>query len=203
MKTPNELSIVVGLALATMFLGSAANASQWSPSWVFQAENVQVHPAAPDFTEASPLTGAATLKRTRYGFTGRIMTKVMSAGDAYTVWIVVFNNSDACYTSPCSADDLGNEAARAAVFNGAGAISASDGNGGGIINVDFSAVAGKIPDGMCCFGSLDRRNGLRAEVHIVVDQHPEATEMPDEFFWTTHLTTPFAGHRFAVFLPVD
>lgn len=201
MKIPNQISILSGLVLATM-LASAANASHWRPSWVFQAENVQVHPNAPDAMDTSP-RGAATLKRTRYGFTGQIMAQVLTAGDAYTVWIVIFNNSDACFSHPCSAADLGNADARSAVFNGAGAISASDGNGGGVINAEFSAVAGKIPDGMCCRGSLDRRNGLRAEVHIVVDQHPETPDAPDESFWTTHLTTPFGGHRFAIFLPVD
>ncbi len=210
MKILVNFSIFIGLALASMsalaeiessaFGASSHSAGHWRPSWVFQPEDV--------VSEADGSRhGAAWLKRTRHGIKGRIMTNVDTAGDPYSVWFVIFNKSKYCATSPCSADDLppngGDPRINVAVYNATGAISASDGKGGGVINADFTAVAGKTPDGICCFGKLARRNGLKAEVHIVVDKHPMAPDVVDPFFWVTHLTTPSGDlHRAAIFLPV-
>jgi len=198
----------ITLLISLLFVASLANAGHWRPSWVFQSENVLAQADDPTY---GIYYGASTLKRTKYGFSGRIMTNVENAGEAYTVWLVIFNNPRFCATSPCSGADLpefaggsGDPRVDVAVLNGAGAISASDGGEGGVINVDFEAKAvGRVPDGICCFGSLARRNGMKAEVHIVVDKHPPPTDPTDEFYWTTHLTTPFMGHRFSVFLPAQ
>ena len=162
--------------------------------------------------------GAAWLMRTPDGVHGRIMTKVSTAGDPYTLWIVVFNNPAECATSPCSANDLGNIDVGGSVFNGSGAISASDGGlkangkpaGGGVVNFDFILPAHPLPTGLfMLFGhdrnGLDTGNGYGAEIHLVIDKHPPI--MPG-MSWVPDLTTtnfPMAGpatnDSFAVFLP--
>ena len=199
--------ITTTMFLSLLLVTGLAHADNGKSAWTFQTENVLAQDDAPTF---GVYYGAATLKRKAGGISGRIMTNVMNAGEPYTVWLVIFNHSRFCATSPCSEADLpdfaggtGDPRIDVAVLNGSGSISASDGNGGGVLNADFTAVAGKVPDGICCFGSLARRNGQKAEVHIVIDKHPAPTDPTDEFFWTTHLTTPYIGHRFAVFLPAD
>lgn len=166
-----------------------------------------------DLTTTTPTrAGAAWLRRSRNGADGRVMVNVGTAGNPYTVWLVVFNYPDACTgaflldadgneLTRCDAPDLGVEAVGASVYNASGAISQSDGNGGGVINIDFNAVAGNIPQGTCCFGEgIHRDNGFGAEVHVVVDRHPSIAAGGS---WVVDLTTPFAGHRAAVFLPLD
>lgn len=206
--------VATTMLLTLLFTAGLAHANHWRPSWVFQAENVL---AQADDPNDRMYYGAATLKRTKFKIDGRIMTFGENAGEAYTVWFVIFNYPEFCMTSPCSAADLppqalppgaepGDPRVDVAVFNGAGAISAWDGKKGrkkaGVINVDFEALAGRTPEGMCCFGSLAPWNGLKAEVHVVVDKHPD-TVLTDENYWPVHLTTPFMGHRFAIFLPAD
>lgn len=185
--------------LFLLLAAGAAHADNRQSPWDYQVQNIVAQSDAPMF---NTYYGAASLYRTRFGIEGRVMAQVDNAGEAYTVWIVIFNKPFHCATSPCSADDLGNERVEAAVLNGTGAISASDGNGGGVINADFSAMGGRVPDGLCCFGSLGKNRGRKAEVHIVIDSHPDVVNpVMDPEYWTVHLTTPFAGHRFAVFLP--
>lgn len=198
-------TIVITLFLGLLMSAGLAQASGWRHSWTFQTENVVAQDDAPAF---GTYYGAANLQRTRYGISGRIMTNVENAGEPYTVWIVIFNRPQFCATSPCTGADLpefvggmGDPRVDVAVLNASGSITGSDGNGGGVLNLDFSAKAGRVPEGLCCFGKLARRNGLKAEVHIVVDKHPPPTDPMDETYWITHLNTPFMGHRFAIFLP--
>lgn len=200
-------TIVTALFLGLLMTAGLAQASGWRPGWIFQTENVVAQDDAPMF---GIYYGAANLKRTRYGITGRVMTTVDNAGEPYTVWVVIFNKPQFCATSPCTGADLpdfaggsGDPRVDVAVLNGSGSITGSDGNGGGVLNADFSVASGRVPEGLCCFGSLARRNGMKAEVHIVIDKHPPPTDPTDEFYWTTHLNTPFMGHRFAIFLPAD
>ena len=160
-------------------------------------------------------TGAAWLIRTEDGISGRIMTRVSTAGDPYTLWVVVFNNPDAC-TGGCGEDDLGVEEVGASVFNGTGAISAPDGQlkkngkpgGGGVINFDFEIPAHPLPNGLfLLFGDADglyQGNGYGAEIHLVVDKHPS---IQPGMSWVNDLTTtnfpgmgPATNDTVAVFL---
>jgi len=159
--------------------------------------------------------GASWLIRSEDEIEGRIMTKVTTAGDAYTLWIIVFNDPSEC-EGGCGEDDLGNPEVGASVFNGSGAISAADGGlnrngkpaGGGVINFDFEIEAGNLPNDLfLLFGSEDglaEDNGYGAEVHLVIDQHPP---VPDGMSWIPDLTTtnfpgagPATNNRVAVFL---
>ena len=199
--------IVTTMFLFLMLAAAFAHAGHGNPGWVYQVENVLAQADEPNF---GLYYGAATLDRKKQKISGRIMTTVENAGEAYTVWFVIFNKPQFCATSPCGFADLpdfaggsGDPRVDVAVISASGAISASDGNGGGVVNADFEAYAGKVPAGICCFGKLAHRNGHKAEVHIIVDFHPPPIDPTDEFYWTTHLTTPFMGHRFAIFLPTN
>ncbi len=160
-------------------------------------------------------TGAAWLMRTPDGIRGRIMTQVSTAGDPYTLWVIVFNNPDAC-VGGCGEDDLGTPEVGASVFNGGGAISSPDGQlkkngkpgGGGVINFDFTVPAHPLPSGLfVLFGDPDglyAGNGYGAEIHLVVDKHPS---IPAGMSWLNDLTTtnfpgmgPAINDSFAVFL---
>ncbi len=167
----------------------------------------------PDFTPA----GAATLIRTKHGLEGRVMVNVDGAGEPYSVWWVIFNNPKKCKYTPCTGganplEDLLNPEVGVSVFNASGAISAYNGGtsvGNGVINLDFRTIAGHRPKGLFVldwegtpFGDrLRRGNGLKAEVHLVVDRHPNLES------WTTELTTtnfgPNTNHRAAIFFPIE
>lgn len=198
-------TIVTILFLGLLMSAGLVHAAGSQHRWTFQTENVVAQDDAPTL---GIYYGAANLQRTRYDISGRIMANVENAGEPYTVWIVIFNRPQFCATTPCTANDLpdfaggiGDPRVDVAVLNASGSITGSNGDGGGVLNLDFSAVAGQVPEGLCCFGQLAPRNGLKAEVHIVVDKHPAPTDPTDEFYWITHLNTPFMGHRFAIFLP--
>jgi len=161
--------------------------------------------------------GAAWLIRSEEEIEGRIMAKVSTAGDAYTLWGVVFNNPGACASTPCSANDIPNGNVGASVFYTSSTISAADGGlkengkpaGGGVINFDFEIEGGSLPDGLFLLvgdpDGLAEDNGFGAEIHFVVDKHPP---VPDGMSWISDLTTtnfpdmgPATNERVAIFLP--
>lgn len=161
-------------------------------------------------------TGAAWLMRTEDGIRGRIMSNVSTAGDPYTLWVVVFNNPAACVDG-CDGSDLANAEVGGSVFSGTGAISAADGqlktngkpSGGGVINFDFVIPAHSLPNGLFLLvgdpAGLYAGNGYGAEIHLVIDKHP----MPGPgMSWIDDLTStnfpgagPAVNDVVAVFLP--
>ena len=85
----------------------------------------------------------------------------------------------------------------ASVFNGSGAISAADGSGYGVFNVDFELPAGQLPEGLFLLvgdpKGLHRGRGVGAEVHLIIDEHPLPAQGDS---WIPDLTTthfPGAG----------
>ncbi len=167
-------------------------------------------------------TGAATITRSRNGISGRVMTNVATAGDPYTLWVIVFNNPGACAVpfecfgpvDTATPEDI--ERTGAVAFNGNGAISNSNGDGGGVVNIDFNVVAGNLPDGLFVLvgdpTGLERGNGFAAEVLLIIDKHekPAPDDMGNPGSWVEDLTTtnpPGMGsaitHRVAVFRAVE
>lgn len=153
--------------------------------------------------------GAATLVRSKNGIRGRMMTNVPTAGDPYTLWVLVFNNPSKC-AGVCGEGDIGNEDVQVSIFNGSGAISAANGLGGGVVNMDFEVVAGDLPtDQFVLFqtgNGLHRNNGFRVQIALVVDQHPPIPLGSGS--WLDDLTTtnnpgegPATNNAIAVFLP--
>ena len=153
--------------------------------------------------------GAAWIVRSKNGFEGRIMSNVPTAGDPYTLWVVIFNNPSAC-DGPCDDPDIANPEVGASIFNGSGAISTSNGKGGGVVNLNFDVVAGNLPNDLFVLvgegSGLRRNNGYDAQVVLVIDQHPAITPGADS--WIGDLTeTNFPGMgpatsiTFAIFIP--
>lgn len=161
--------------------------------------------------------GAAWIMRTADGIRGSIMARTSSGeGNPYTLWIVVFNNPEAC-EGGCDGSDLGNANVGGSVFNGGGAIVGPGGSlnpngkpaGGGAVKIDFNIPAHALPDGLFLLvgdpAGLYEGNGYDAEVHLVIDRHP----MPGPgMSWIPDLTTtnfpgqgPASNDSFAVFVP--
>lgn len=191
--------VLFGALLTTMAFSTTASGegngyksfnSWWWPGSRYQTADVK---SLPTFANS----GAVTLVRERNKISGRIMANVPTAGDAYTVWFIVVNNPSACIDYVClpvgpDNDDLLNPATRTTIFNATGAISASDGNGGGVVNADFAVEAGRLPQGLFILeGSqyaLRYRNGFGALVIIIIDQHPPV-DVANNASWIRDLTT--------------
>ena len=162
--------------------------------------------------------GAAWLIRSEEEVEGRVMTKVSTVGDPYTLWAVIFNNPSECAATPlpCAESDLANPDVGGSVFYASSAISSADGGlktngkpaGGGVVNFNFEFEGGSLPDGLfVLFGDpdgLSEGNGYGAEIHLVVDQHPP---VPGGMSWVPDLTTtnfpgagPATNDRVAIFL---
>ena len=180
-----------------------AESMQWRLSFLPTAYQKTDVLSTDDFS----FTGAATLERTRNGISGRVMSKVDTAGDAYTLWVIAINNPAACATPyVCGEPDLFNPDTESSAYNGTGAISMSDGNEGGVVNFDFESTAGPLPEGLfALFGDnpgVHRGNGFGAEIWLIIDIHPP---IPEGGSWVDDLTTtnfpggPARNHRIAIF----
>ena len=130
-------------------------------------------------TDASVIDAtSSTLARTKNGITATLQTQELEAGDAYTLWWVIFNHPENCeYPIPgitsCGEGDvfaqpLGDTDVKVSVQYAGGNIV------GGTGRVDFGAYLqeGVTPDapGQLVFGSglIDSK---KAEVHLVVRSH--------------------------------
>jgi hypothetical protein len=175
-------------------------------------------PDKPRVFQAVPVTngasgaedGAAWLRRSKDRVDGRIMTTVDTAGAPHSVWWVIFNNPDGC-TDPCGENDVfnasGGAEAEVAVFNASGAISAEDGSGIGVINLDLSVIGGEgagigsqVPPPLAInapfFNRVLKKNNARcAEIHLDIQVHVMDTD------WVSELTYPENLQAFAVFPP--
>lgn len=216
--TRRILSIALPPLLLALSLPAAADGARTRV--VFQAADVVEFFGPDPDPNALVLRGGAWLKRTRNTVEGRVMAQVAKPGYAYTVWWVIFNNPAACIDG-CNGEDLGNPKVRGAVFYGNGGISASDGMGGGVINIDVATTAGGIPEGTFRLDDvlpepvffrrgLARGNGMRAEIHLVVDEHLGPAKDGTQSWVPDLTTTDFPGipvlgasnHRAVVFPPI-
>ncbi len=132
----------------------------------------EVTPAAGD------MVGTAELKRTAEGVNLTIDTTALTAGAAYTIWWIIFNNPGACTPLGCGNDgaDFGNPAVEASIMNATGRV--ADANG----NATFSAF---LPVGFMhtepASGNIRQllgpglQNVQGAEIHVVVRDHGLST----------------------------
>jgi len=120
------------------------------------------------FPTGTPVSGAATMFRSKQAIEVRIATSGLDANAAYTVWWIIFNNPAGC-VGGCGEDDLGNPNARASVFYAVGFVTGNDGTA----NVAANLKTGALPAGLdVLLGSgLEPGKGLRAEIHLVVRSH--------------------------------
>lgn len=152
------------------------------------------------------LGGGATLYRSRNRLEMRVATSGLNANSAYTVWWVVFNTPAGCTPPGCGPDDVmpqPNPAAGVSVFYAAGFVTGIDGVG----NVDAHVDAGPLTEGIDIdTGSgLERGNGFRAEVHLVVRTHGMITPgQVDQQIGTFNggCAPACANQQAAIFMPV-
>lgn len=130
----------------------------------------------------SPVGGGAEaeLVRTAGGISYSVQTNQLRAGHAYTVWVVVINNPEACAADPCSPQDiLLTPSTNAQVTYGTGhAVGMS-----GMAGVGGYLQRGPLPEGWLAGRGLE--NPLGAEVHLVLNDHgPTLPEFMPEMIQT-------------------
>ncbi len=129
--------------------------------------------------------GSSYLKRTPNGVNYRLKTTELVPGDAYTLWIVIFNDTDGCAAGapdgpPCGPDDVVNDAARPDMMFAAGHVIGGSGTAtfSGRRRVGDASGSANAPVGLPAYG-LENPSG--AQFILVVHHHgPKLPEyMPD------------------------
>ncbi len=125
----------------------------------------------------APGTGSI-LVRTKEGVGATLHTFGLVPGNAYTLWVTVFNNPKACATTPCSPADFPNPDVQAVVLFGTGQIAGDDGT------ADFGAFravgdpSGREPS---LGTAMALEKPLKAEIHLAIRSHgPVLPAMLDE-----------------------
>ena len=130
------------------------------------------------------VVGDARLVRTDAGVSYNLRTTGLTHGDATSIWWVIFNNPDACGTSPCGMLDLFNPAVAVSVQSGGGNMVGASGNSAyaghlsvgettnphPFVHTDYETRP-EGPDPVANPGLLDPRG---AEIHLVVRTHGPA-----------------------------
>jgi len=158
------------MSLVTMML--LASSCTQSPSTNPQSAAVSWHPQQEQAGNTGTVEGAsAELVRYEEGISFQIRTEQLIPGNAYTLWLVVINNPDACDTQPCSGSDILEVAETDSQVAFAGGSVAGDGRATLAGSAPVGPLAGWLPD-----GSL--RDPFTAEVQLVINDHgPALPEM--------------------------
>jgi hypothetical protein len=138
------------------------------------------------FATGKAVDGASSkLVRTGSGVSLSLRTRELAAGDAVTVWWVVFNHPDQCEGeagSPlrCAEADLFNPDVSASVQYAGGHVVGGSGRYAVGSHLSEGSTAGCALGDLLCTGLIDAR---RADVHLVVRTHgPALTEfLPRQF----------------------
>lgn len=129
------------------------------------AAMVNWHAQQAVFGRIGPVEGAsATVVRNANGLSFRLTTNSLTAGNAYTLWLVVVTNPEACANTPCTAPDLFNPATETQVAFAAGHVAGGAGRGTFAGSVKEGTLSGWLPD-----RSFDDAMGV--EVHLVINDH--------------------------------
>jgi hypothetical protein len=152
--------------LLLVMLVAAVLAAPATASTTHQTVTVNWHAQQAALGNSGQVPGAwATLVRNQGGISFEISTTSLHPGHAYTLWLVVVNDPDACSTSPCAAPDIiGNPDTRSQVRYAAGTIAGGSGRG---------TLASSVREGPLA-GWLDGRtleDATTAEIHLVVNDH--------------------------------
>ena len=172
---------VIGLCLTAVACDSAPSAPAGPTSASGGTTSIQQEPSPvvrlTDFVQV----GSSTLVRTPNGINFNLSTTDLTAGHAYTLWFVVFNEPGQCAVpNECAPGDVVNDAAKPDMMYATGRIA------GGTEVATFAGRRGvgdtsgsiNAPVGLPAYGLLDPS---RAEIHLAVHDHgsklPE--HMPD------------------------
>lgn len=139
---------------------SAAAATAKPASFVATSSVVA---ATPPFGGAIIPGAVAELKRSPNGVSFKLKTNGLIAGDAYTLWVAVFNNPSACNTPyACNPGDEGNMAAGPDLFNGAGHVLGQSGT---------ATFAGRVNTGDTGDIGTGLLDVFGAQIHLAVRHH--------------------------------
>lgn len=125
---------------------------------------------------AGDVVGTAQLTRTAAGASLTLDTTMLVAGNAYTLWWIIFNNPAACDAAGCTGADFGVAAVEASVMNATGRVADDSGNTTFVafLPVGFVHTNPASGNGRQLFGpGLQSVNG--AEIHIVIKSHGPAS----------------------------
>ena len=160
---------LLGLTAGTALSLQATAAGSVSPSALQNATT------SPVYWMWDPVTvvGSSTVVRTNGGVSFTYKTSSLTPGQAVTVWIIVFNNPEACATSPCTLADMSNpEAQGDFLFGGGHVIGGSGvGNFGGHLQVGDISGSGLAEIGGEATGLLDP---FTAEIQLALHSHGPA-----------------------------
>jgi hypothetical protein len=118
---------------------------------------------------------ASSLTRTPNGVNYQLTTRDLEPGHAYTLWIVIFNDTAACEDGvpgvfSCGAMDVLNDAARPDMMFAAGVVAGGSGKAtfSGRRSVGDLSGSANGPIGVPAYGLED---AYGAEIHLVVHSH--------------------------------
>lgn len=151
---------ILGLLMAAFAIPAAFAAT------THQTEEVNWHAQQAPLGNVGEVDGAgARLVRNDNGISFQFHGADLDPGSAYTLWLVVVNNPDACAADPCSAPEIiNNPATDAQVGWAAGGLA----GGSGKLTLAGSAKTGAL-SGWLADRSLGDPYG--AEVHLVLNSH--------------------------------
>lgn len=130
-----------------------------------------------NFPDGTPSTGTSLIRRTPNGVNFQLTKDGLEPGNAYTLWMVIFNEPSACVFGAggfsCGGDDGGNVAARPDAVWVAGRIAGGDGTAtfAGRRSVGDLSASLHAPVGLPAFGLEDPWG---AEIHFVLHHHGPA-----------------------------
>lgn len=158
--TKRATVLVLATALATLVTVTVAVAASDR-----QSAGVNWHPQQASQGHTGSVDGAAAkLVRNDNGISYELTTNSLAPGNAYTLWVVVVNNPEACDPSPCTGPDIFNSATNSQVLYGTGHVAGGSGKG---------TFAGSLREGPLD-GWLPGRgfdDSGTAEIHLVLNDH--------------------------------
>ena len=120
----------------------------------------------------APGTGSI-LVRTTEGVGATVHAFGLVPGNAYTLWVVVFNNPKKCATDPCTPADLSNPDVQGVLLSGTGQIAGEDGT------ADFGVFrAVGDPSGKEGGTAEALEKPFKAQIHLAVRSHGPASADP-------------------------
>lgn len=155
-------AVIVVLVSSFSFYGSALAGGASNP------------PPVPvmSFADLEPVDGAwSKLLRDDNGTAMRINTSGLPAGQAFTVWWVVFNNPGEC-EGPCKESDLSNSAVEGAVGYATGHVIGANGVAkfsAYLSEGDSLPLLNELTKGAIPVGTLN--DARTAEIHLIIRSH--------------------------------
>lgn len=155
-------ALALTLALGSSALAISADRATNSVYWTFD-------PTTP--------IGTSSLVRTDAGLSATFQSSGIPAGQAVTLWFIVFNNPSGCDSDPCSILDLlFNPDAEGDFLVGAGNVVGASGrvNLGGALKVGDASGSGFLEIPLPDEQAIGLTNPRGAEVHLALHSHGPA-----------------------------